>query len=105
VQGWGNGGAKGLAVRGAKLVMQAAFRRHGRRFALRPRCQPGPLRSRSFPARSGVFADAFYFHQHADKKWTLTDCASPVIMRERKVKNALTGDRHFEQSGFAALLK
>jgi hypothetical protein len=45
------------------------------------------------------------YHQHADKRWTLTDCVSFVIMRERKVTDALTGDRHFEQAGFAALLK
>jgi hypothetical protein len=45
------------------------------------------------------------YHQHADKEWTLTDCVSFVIMRERKVTDALTGDKHFEQAGFAALLK
>lgn len=45
------------------------------------------------------------YHQHADKEWTLTDCVSFVIMRERKVTDALTGDRHFEQAGFVALLK
>ena len=105
MQGWRNRAARGSSVWGAKLVLQAAFRRHARRFALIPRFQPGPLRSRSFPAKSVVIADAFYLHQHADKKWTLTNCASFVIMRERKVTDALTGDRHFEQAGFAALLK
>lgn len=45
------------------------------------------------------------YHQHADKDWTLTDCASFVIMRERNVMDALTGDKHFEQAGFVALLK
>jgi uncharacterized protein len=45
------------------------------------------------------------YHQHADKKWTLTDCVSFVIMRERGVTDALTGDKHFEQAGFVALLK
>jgi len=45
------------------------------------------------------------YHQHADKKWTLTDCASFVIMRDRNVADALTGDKHFEQAGFVALLK
>jgi predicted nucleic acid-binding protein len=46
-----------------------------------------------------------FYHQHADKKWTLTDCVSFVIMRERGVTDALTGDKHFEQAGFVALLK
>ena len=45
------------------------------------------------------------YHRHSDKHWTLTDCVSFVIMREQKVTDALTGDRHFEQAGFAALLK
>jgi predicted nucleic acid-binding protein len=45
------------------------------------------------------------YHRHADKQWTLTDCASFVIMRELNVTDALIGDKHFEQAGFAALLK
>jgi predicted nucleic acid-binding protein len=45
------------------------------------------------------------YHQHADKKWTLTDCVSFAIMRELGVTEALTGDKHFEQAGFIALLK
>lgn len=45
------------------------------------------------------------YHQHADKQWTLTDCVSFVIMRERELTGALTGDKHFEQAGFTALLK
>jgi predicted nucleic acid-binding protein len=45
------------------------------------------------------------YHQHADKKWTLTDCVSFVIMRDQNVTDALTGDKHFEQAGFSALLK
>lgn len=46
-----------------------------------------------------------FYHQHIDKEWTLTDCVSFVIMRARNVTNALTGDKHFEQAGFTALLK
>ncbi len=45
------------------------------------------------------------YHQHVDKHWTLTDCVSFVIMRDRKATDALTGDKHFEQAGFVALLK
>ncbi|HTB85576.1 MAG TPA: PIN domain-containing protein [Candidatus Sulfotelmatobacter sp.] len=58
------------------------------------------------PATRELFDRALeLYRQHADKEWTLTDCVSFVIMRERKVREALTGDRHFEQAGFAALLK
>ncbi len=45
------------------------------------------------------------YHQHADKEWTLTDCASFVTMRERGITDALTEDHHYEQAGFIALLK
>jgi len=45
------------------------------------------------------------YGQHADKEWTLTDCTSFVIMRDRGIMEALTQDHHFEQAGFTALLK
>ena len=45
------------------------------------------------------------YHQHVDKEWTLTDCTSFVVMRERAITKALTADHHFEQAGFVALLK
>ena len=40
-----------------------------------------------------------------DKQWSLVDCASFVLMRQRGVLEALTTDRHFEQAGFVRLLK
>jgi uncharacterized protein len=49
-------------------------------------------------------AQSFY-DQHRDKEWTLTDCTSFLVMQERGITEALTGDRHFEQAGFTALLK
>jgi len=39
-----------------------------------------------------------------DKHWSLTDCISFVVMRDRGLTDALTGDRHFEQAGFKPLL-
>ena len=45
------------------------------------------------------------YDQHRDKEWTLTDCTSFLVMREHGITEALTGDRHFEQAGFTALLK
>lgn len=35
------------------------------------------------------------YHEHDDKLWSLTDCFSFVVMRERGLAVALTGDRHF----------
>ena len=40
-----------------------------------------------------------------DKSWSLTDCISFEIMRQRGITEALTADRHFEQAGFTGLLK
>jgi uncharacterized protein len=40
-----------------------------------------------------------------DKQWSLTDCISFVVMQDRGITDALTGDHHFEQAGFKALLK
>jgi predicted nucleic acid-binding protein len=34
------------------------------------------------------------------KKWSLTDCISFVVMNERGLSDALTGDHHFAQAGF-----
>lgn len=45
------------------------------------------------------------YRQRPDKDWSLTDCVSFVVMRQRGIVEALTGDRHFEQAGFVALLK
>lgn len=46
-----------------------------------------------------------FFEQRRDKEWSLTDCLSFLIMRDEGITQALTGDRHFEQAGFTALLK
>jgi uncharacterized protein len=43
--------------------------------------------------------------QRLDKSWSLCDAVSFVLMRERKIREALTTDHHFEQAGFVRLLK
>ncbi len=40
------------------------------------------------------------FQQHQDKRFSLTDCVSFVVMRERGITTAFTFDRHFAQAGF-----
>ena len=44
------------------------------------------------------------YGQRVDKEWGAIDCISFIIMQERSLLEALTGDRHFEQPGFSALL-
>jgi uncharacterized protein len=45
------------------------------------------------------------FENRSDKKWSLTDCISFVVMHDEGILDALTGDHDFEQAGFNALLK
>jgi predicted nucleic acid-binding protein len=44
------------------------------------------------------------YAQRRDKEWSLTDCISFVVMKQRGLTEALTADHHFEQAGFRALL-
>lgn len=45
-----------------------------------------------------------YFRKHADHACSFTDCSSFVVMRELRLRQALTTDRHFREAGFEALL-
>jgi len=57
------------------------------------------------PASQEAFDSGFkLFSGRADKGWTLTDCISFVTMYDRAITDALTGDQHFVQAGFKALL-
>ncbi len=58
------------------------------------------------PQTSLQFVSAFDSYRGInDKEWSLTDCASFVLMRERGLTEALAHDHHFEQAGFVALLR
>jgi uncharacterized protein len=52
-------------------------------------------------ARAEKARDVFFNHE--DKSYSFTDCTSFVVMRELKLKQALTTDRHFRQMGFEVL--
>ncbi|MGA2175797.1 MAG: PIN domain-containing protein [Verrucomicrobiota bacterium] len=43
------------------------------------------------------------FFRYRDKEYSFTDCTSFVVMRELKLREALTTDRHFAQAGFTLL--
>ena len=45
------------------------------------------------------------YRRRVDKDWSLTDCISFVVMEREGITHALTGDHHFEQAGFVALLR
>jgi predicted nucleic acid-binding protein len=58
------------------------------------------------PQTSLQFREAFDLYKtRTDKEWSLTDCASFNLMKERAITEALAHDEHFEQTGFAALLR
>ena len=45
------------------------------------------------------------YSRRPDQHWSFTDCTSFVVMRRRKISEALTADDHFNQAGFRALLR
>jgi len=48
-----------------------------------------------------LFRAAFeYLEQRSDKLFSLTDCASFVLMERLAIREALSFDSHFEQAGF-----
>ena len=66
----------------------------------------GHAEVRFVPQTSAQFWDAAaVYHERTDKAWSLTDCASFLVMREHGLQDALTYDHHFEQMGFRALLR
>jgi len=58
-----------------------------------------------FRHSSQIFDKAFaLYKKYDDKEWSLVDCISFIVMRERGIKQALTFDRHFDQAGFVAIM-
>lgn len=43
--------------------------------------------------------------KRGDKSWSLTDCASLLIIEQHGIRDVLTHDHHFEQMGYRALLR
>lgn len=44
------------------------------------------------------------YQSRPDKTWSLTDCISFIVMQQHNLTDAVTGDRHFVQAGFRALM-
>ncbi len=44
------------------------------------------------------------FKNRTDKEWSLTDCVSFIVMKNKGINNAITSDHHFEQAGFKKLV-
>lgn len=51
-----------------------------------------------------LFDDGWnYFQKFRDKRFSLTDCISFVVMENREITKALTFDKHFAQAGFVKI--
>ena len=44
------------------------------------------------------------YKNRPDKEWSLVDCTSFVVMKEKEITEAFTEDHHFEQASFIKLL-
>jgi uncharacterized protein len=44
------------------------------------------------------------YERRPDKEYSLTDCISMNVMRQRQIREILTQDRHFLQEGFMRLM-
>ena len=54
-------------------------------------------------SHDNFLAGLTFYKARADKGYSLTDCISMTIMRERNITDVLTHDRHFGQEGFTVL--
>ena len=71
---------------------------------------PGALRASPHLTIIPQAADQFEralarYEDRPDKGWSLTDCASFLIMEAEGIEAALTYDHHFVQAGFQALFR
>ena len=58
-----------------------------------------PQTSRQFTSAVERYVDRI------DQRWSVTDCASFLVLEERGIVEALAHDHNFEQAGFRALLR
>lgn len=58
----------------------------------------------ALPASRDRFVQALsLYEQRPDKKYSLVDCMSMTLMRERGITHVLTNDHHFRQEGFTVV--
>ena len=84
--------ARGPALRTASKQLVAQL-------AQNPKTTVVPQTSEQFHSALAIYAE------RTDKAWSLTDCASAIVMQAYSIQRALTYDKHFEQMGFRALLR
>jgi uncharacterized protein len=55
-------------------------------------------------SRAAVLEALALYESRPDKDWSLVDCSSMVICKERGIRRVFTHDRHFRQAGLGILL-
>ena len=55
--------------------------------------------------RSAFLAGLTLYESRLDKGYSLADCISMTVARERGINDVLTHDNHFKQEGFNLLLR
>ena len=86
-----------LRDQGRRIRQQAVAAVRG--LLTNPSVQVLPQTHASFLAGLDLYA------ARPDKAYSLTDCISMQVMRERSITEVLTHDHHFEQEGFILLLR
>jgi uncharacterized protein len=90
-------------------VLDEAFTLLRLRWGMRPVRRLADLLGQSPTVRrvriseAGFEASLNLMLSHADKRWSFTDCASFVTMREAGVMRAFTLDHNFSEAGFDVL--
>jgi predicted nucleic acid-binding protein len=67
---------------------------------------PTDSRFEVVPAEHRQFeAGCILFDSRTDKEWSIIDCISMVLLKERGLTEVITCDHHFEQAGYSILMK
>ena len=56
-------------------------------------------------SRDSFLGGLKFYELRGDKEYSLVDCISMNVMRSESIDEILTNDHHFEQEGFALLIK
>ncbi|HXC25254.1 MAG TPA: PIN domain-containing protein [Gemmatimonadaceae bacterium] len=82
---------------------KAALKRHGLRAIDAYRRDPSVT---ILPVTDALYERGLSLYcERLDQDWSLTDCISLIVMQDERLTDALTYDKHFEQSGNRALLR
>lgn len=58
----------------------------------------------AIPSSRDLFLNALSLYEsRLDKEYSLVDCMSMILMRERGITHVLTNDHHFRQEGFTVV--